>query len=515
MWRASRYTTRLPASAPCSRSSTTLRSRRSGSTHQPRFHLCCFGRILAIMSDPARSCGIYARISSDDGSALGVARQVDDCSKEAVRRGWTVAAEFVDNDVSASRSRARPQYQRMLEAIRAGEIDALVVWDIDRLTRTPRELEDIIDLADRHGLQLANVGGDTDLSTPNGRMTARIKGTVARQEIEQLSKRLKRKFEENRKQGLPHGITPFGYRRQPVLDESGRVVGTQDVIDAAEAEAIREIYRMVIAGDSLRSLAKYLNEKGMKTIRGNPWQGNVVGNMLRKPRYAGRYAHAKQDIGKAAWEPIISQDTYDQALAVLTAPGRRHTGGVEIKYLLSGLVQCGRCGTEMRPNISPKRKPTYACPGCMKLARQMEPVHDVVNAVMVARLSQPDVLAHLADQPDALTTAATTRDAVLARMDTAADSFARGDITGRQLARINEQLTVQLSAAETDVRRYQPVRVLDGMTGPGAAKAWAAASIERRRLIIRTLATISILPSGPGIRFTPEQVQVTWRNNSD
>lgn len=462
------------------------------------------------MSTPARACGIYARISSDDGSALGVTRQQEDCAREAERRGWTVAAQYVDNDVSATKSKVRPQYARMIAAIEARDIDALVVWDIDRLTRTPRELEDIIDLADRFQLKLANVGGDIDLSTPMGRMTARIKGTVARQEVEQMSRRLKRKFEQNRQDGKPHGLVPFGYRRLPVTDDRGRVIGSRDEIDPAEAEAIREMYQRVIAGDTLRSLAKYINDSGFTTTRGNAWQGNVIGNMLRKPRYVGRRTHARQDIGAGDWEAIISQDTYDQALAVLSAPGRRHSRGHEIKHLLSGLAQCGKCGGAMRPNISANRKPAYACTGCMKLTRQMDPVHDVVNAVMVARLSKPDVLAHMAEKPDALKAAVTSRDALLARMDTAADSFAEGVITARQLARINEQLGAQLAAAESDVRRYQPTRVLDGMTGTGAAQAWEAASIERRREIIRTLVTVTILPSGPGIKFSVDQVRFDW-----
>lgn len=109
---------------------------------------------------------IYARISSDDGTALGVARQVDDCRREVERHGWEVAEVYTDNDVSASRSKVvRPAYQRMLEDVRAGHLGAITVWDVDRLTRTPRELEDIITFADEHNLKLASVGGEIDLGT--------------------------------------------------------------------------------------------------------------------------------------------------------------------------------------------------------------------------------------------------------------------------------------------------------------------------------------------------------------
>ncbi|MDP9692713.1 UNVERIFIED_ORG: DNA invertase Pin-like site-specific DNA recombinase [Arthrobacter globiformis] len=457
-----------------------------------------------------QACGIYARISSDDGSALGVARQIEDCTREAERRGWPVAEVYTDNDVSATKAKVRPAYERMLAAIEERGIDALVVYDVDRLTRTPAELERFIDLADRHHASLASVGGELDLATPQGRLTARIKGSVARHEVEQMSRRLKRKFDANAKEGKPHGVTPFGYRREVITDEHGKAAGYREVIDPVQAEAIRELYRMVIAGESLRSMAAYLNASGFKTGRGNGFQGNVVGNMLRKPRYAGHRTHDKQIIGKGDWEPIVSQEIYDQALAVLSTPGRRHSRGLEPKYLLSGIVLCGRCGTAMRPNVSTRRPPCYICPDCMKLTRQMEPVHEVVNAVMVARLSSPALIAAMAAKPDELEAATAARDALLARMDTTADMYAAGEMADRQFARINAQLQEQLTVAERLVRSLQPKGVMDGMTGPNAATGWAAASIERRREIIRTLARITILPTGPGIRFQPEHVAIEW-----
>ena len=463
------------------------------------------------MTKRVEACGIYARISQDDGTAFGVTRQVDDCTKEAARRGWPIEREFVDNDVSATRAKKRPEYDALLAAIEDGTIDAVVVYDIDRLTRTPSELEHFISLADRHHIALASVGGHIDLATPQGRLTARIKGDVARHEVEQMSRRLKRKFEENAKEGKPHGVTPFGYRRERVVDDRGRDIGYREVIDEAEAAAIRRLYEMLIGGHSLRSLAKHLNDLGLRTGRGNAFQGNVVGNMLRRPRYAGHRTHGKEIIGKGAWEPIVSQDTYDQALAVLTSPGRRIAHGLEPKHLLSGIALCGRCGTAMRPLISSKRQPCYACPGCMKVTRKMEPVHQIVEQVMIARLTRPDALEAMAGKPDALRGALAARDAVLARMDTAADSFAEGLVTARQLARINDQLKVQLGAAEREVMRSQPLRILDGMTGAGAGDNWKTTPVERQRAVVRALATVTILPSGPGIRFSPDQVRIDWK----
>lgn len=124
---------------------------------------------------------IYTRISDDKaGEGLGVARQEEDCRKKAATLGWTDLTVYSDNDISASKDKVRPAYKQMMQDMAEGKIDGLIVYDLDRLTRKPAELEEFIDLADRHKISLANVSGDVDLTTPNGRMIARIKGAVAR-----------------------------------------------------------------------------------------------------------------------------------------------------------------------------------------------------------------------------------------------------------------------------------------------------------------------------------------------
>ena len=127
---------------------------------------------------------IYLRISSDpSGQQLGVTRQREDCAKLCADKGWT-PVEYVDNDTSASNGKRRPAYETMLADIRDGRIGAVVAWDLDRLHRRPIELESFMALADEKHLALATVSGDVDLSTAQGRLVARLKGSVAAHEIE-------------------------------------------------------------------------------------------------------------------------------------------------------------------------------------------------------------------------------------------------------------------------------------------------------------------------------------------
>jgi len=95
---------------------------------------------------------IYVRISSDrTGAGLGVARQEEACRALCARLGWIVVMVYCDNDVSAYSGKPRKAWNQMQADIAAGQIDAIACWHVDRLTRMPRELEDVIDLHDRRG----------------------------------------------------------------------------------------------------------------------------------------------------------------------------------------------------------------------------------------------------------------------------------------------------------------------------------------------------------------------------
>lgn len=460
----------------------------------------------------ARSAGIYARISKDDGTALGVARQIEDCTALAERKGWTIIDTYVDNNVSASKDRPRPQYVRLLDDAEAGRIDAVICWDVDRLTRKPSELETFIDLADRHGLALASVGGEIDLANPQGRLTARIKGSVARHEAEQMGRRIARKHEQNAREGRSYtGQTPFGYERREVEQPDGT---RRRMLAPLEDEArwVREAYRRLLDGDTLRQITLDMDRAGVVGKRGKPFQGNVVGNMLKRPVYAGIREFKGERLGTGEWEPLVDVDTFDRVQAILSTPGRFHTRGTAPKYLLSGIARCGKCGGQMRPKVSENyhRPPEYACISCTRLSRRMESVDTVVTAVVIAYLESLN-LDLGTTEPGDHQAAINARDALTARLDNAADEYAAGNINARQLARISETLERELATAEARVNSTAPNPALARIAGEGAREAWEHLPLEQRRTIIRDLCDVTILPVGPGKRVTPEHVRIEWK----
>lgn len=359
------------------------------------------------MRDKPVRAGIYARISDDrDGHGLGVARQETDCRQLVEHRGWTVAEAFVDNDVSATSRRRRPEYERMLDAIRAGEINAVVVWDVDRLTRRPAELEVVIDLAERYGVQLASVGGEIDLATPQGRLTARIKGSVARHEAEQLQRRILRKVEELAADGkiANGGPRPFGYLRVYAGEGSRRRI-LRDEIEPTEAAIIRECARRVLAGDPLRSVIRWLNAENIPTSTGKVWSQQGLRLMLRSGRIAGLREHRGQVVGKATWPAILDEDQHKLLRALLDAKERAPGSRVRLHYL-SGYVYCSDClGKGVRMKVCPQHgKLKYKCEsaagGCNGRVIGLTDLEDFVGRYIVVRLADPRLVAELARRED-------------------------------------------------------------------------------------------------------------------
>ncbi len=352
----------------------------------------------------AVKAAVYTRISSDDGTALGVTRQMTDCMALAEGKGWTVAEVFTDNDVSASSGRRRPAYEAMLAAVEAGDVAAVVVWDVDRLTRRPAELEAFIELAERHRLQLASVGGEIDLSTPQGQLTARIKGSVARHEAQQLQRRIKAKVGELAAAGViaNGGPRPFGYKRV-FLGEGPRRKILRDELDPVEAPIVAECARRVLAGDSMRSVRRWLSATGVKTSTGGEWSQQGLRHVLRSGRIAGLREHQRQVIGEAVWPAIITVEDHHQLRAVLVA--KQRTPGAKVRtHYLTGFVYCSACGLrgiKMRP-CPQAGQLKYKCMadvgGCNGRVIGLEKLRDMVDEYMVARLSDPQTLRELADR---------------------------------------------------------------------------------------------------------------------
>jgi site-specific DNA recombinase len=275
------------------------------------------------------------------GAGLGIARQEKECRALAQERGLQVVDLYVDNDLSASRGKPRPQYRRMLADIEAGRIMAVVTWHPDRLTRRTSELEAYIS-ATRDVPTYTVTAGTFDLTTPSGRATAKTVGAWAQAEVEQKALRQVAKNRQMAQSGqrIPGGPVPFGYSEDRTTPHS--VYGY----------LVQQAYADVLAGRGLNGIASDWQAAGApipQSVTGR-WDRSSVKRVLLRATNAGLVVHQGRIVSgmKAIWEPLVSIADYYAARAILTDPARRTSPGSAPRHLLSGIATCGTCGHVLR-----------------------------------------------------------------------------------------------------------------------------------------------------------------------
>jgi len=450
---------------------------------------------------------IYLRQSLDrDLTKVSVDYQREQLLNLCTAKGWDAPVEYLDRNVSATTGR-REAYEDLCDDIRNGVIGKVAVWDMDRLHRQPRELEDFIDLAEKHRVELANVGGDVDLSTPSGRMFARMKGTVAKYEVEQKSVRQKAANRERAKRGRSWvGRRTFGYD------------GDQAV--PAEAEAIRQACAALLDGTSLWAIAKDWNTRGITTVNGSTWNGGTVKQVLTRARNAGIQVYDGDTLDgvETAWPAIISRDTWESVRAYLSNPDR-HTGKKRARaHLLSGLAVCGLChrkmGTTARKTKKGAKRVVYQCKntGCMKVVRDLNNTDAVVIDAVTTLLARPDAAAVFA-RPTIDTKALSTKAEEYRTLIAAAErDYDEGVIDGKRLNGRLAALQPKLDAIESKLLGANTSRKLDGLIGqPDAEDRFKALDLDRQRAVINAVAVVTIKPAAKaGGRFDPTEIDVQF-----
>ncbi|MBV8540058.1 MAG: recombinase family protein [Pseudonocardiales bacterium] len=480
-----------------------------------------------------RRAAIYCRISLDRaGAGLGVARQQEDCRELAERLGWPVADVYVDNDVSAYSGKPRPAWQQLLAHVESGTVDAVLCWHVDRLTRSPRELEDVIDLADRHGLALATVTGDIDLQSPTGRMVARLLGASARYESEHKGERQRRQIQQAAEAGhqVAGGRRPYGYALER---GTGRITATVDLV---EGPIVSECARRVLAGEAIASITRDLNQRGVLTSAGNSWNRTTLRRMLCSARISGRREHIPTDsyegvrplVGEIVstesdWPRIISVAESDRLRALLTRPDRRLTTGGARKHLLSGILHCARCGQPMVGRSSRgvlryvcNKNPDGGKGACGRIFITSAPTDDHIRNLVLSALDSPEMVARLRhrDQPEPDLHARIRADED--ELEALAADHGNGEISRAEWRAARGPIVVRLDAARERLATSTQTTALDGFVGTyeDMLARWTGANVSQRRAVITAvLEKVMVHPAtvmGCN-RFDSDRLEPLWR----
>ncbi|MEU3256090.1 recombinase family protein [Streptomyces sp. NPDC006997] len=508
------------------------------------------------VSKPKRA-GIYCRLSyAPDGSLEKVERQEADCRELAARMGWPVSDVhvFPDNSRSAwQRNRKRPQWDAMLKAIEAGEIDAVIVYHGDRLIRQPFDLEKLISIADRKGLRIASPSGTRNLDSADDRYILRIEAAGACRESDNISRRVTRGVQSRVAKGLPGtagGRRPYGWGVQTgTREKTDRATGetiTVPVFDTTrpvpeEIKVIRGGVERMLAGMSQSAVVRWLNSQGARTTEGNPWTAKSWRNVMLNARIAG-YIEREGTLHPAQWDGAITLETWEAVTSLYRDNAARHPyRGRERTHLLTGIAECYQCHKPERGGSAPQagrctgvdcggphhtvrskpsggrnRKHTrlYYCPECRSIGRNLALLDAYVEGKVLKLLSSPRFATELrqAVEDESGTDLQTQITALEKRRDkTREDLEALADhpdvdptLAVLSVASFDRKIAELRAQMATSGKLRRLTRVM-GMS----REEWADEPVDVRATVVRDLFRVVILPTswrGPG--FDPSSVRM-------
>jgi site-specific DNA recombinase len=469
-------------------------------------------------TEPAQRIVLYGRTSRDKSRGQSVDDQLAELRRIAEHDGRRVVAEHRDDGVSASKysGKDRTQWKAVRALIERGDVDELALWEGSRATRKASEWLALIELCAERSVKINIRGKVLDPSDATDWDRLMHSAVDSESESRRTSDRTQRGVNSRAASGRAHGRHAFGYRTEYDLATARPV----RVLDPDRAAVVREIAERLLRGDSVGSIARDLNSRGISTQNGAQWHGGNLGKMILNPAYAGIRVHndVTQDGVLGQWPVILDRKTHDRLVTLFSDPERSHRRtGQHIRYLLPGTATCGVCKghhirTLTRKAANGRRTVRYGCGDNFCISRSADPTDLYVAGVVVKFLSRPDVLGELSDPDDGAREAARAEAARLARkladLEAAVDA---DDIDVATYTRLAASTRQRLTWAEEAARpTHLPAAVLD-VAGPDAAARWEATPVQQQREIIRALFTVEILPVPPRRRGSPSFDPATVR----
>lgn len=337
-------------------------------------------------------CAVYTRKSVEEGlemefNSLDAQRlAAENYIASQKMSGWVCLPDRYDDGGFSGGTLDRPAMQRLMADAEAGKFDLIVVYKIDRLSRSIMDFADLSRKLDAWGVSFVSVTQDINTSTSSGRMMLNILMTFAQYEREVIAERIRDKMSASRKRGQwVGGTVPFGYK---VEDKKLKP-------DFATASVVTEIFRRYADCASTKRVAVWLNERGIKTKRNGEWKTTAVADVLKNHTYIGEVAY-QGGIYKGEHEAILDRALWDEAQAVIArnycGQGNRTRAVATEPMPLKGLIRCGHCDGAMSPGWSTKGNKRYTYYVCKKDERR------AISTCPLHRISAGEIEAAVIEQ---------------------------------------------------------------------------------------------------------------------
>ena len=278
---------------------------------------------------------IYARYSSDKQNEMSIEGQIDECKRYAAANNLLIVHEYIDRAQSAKTDR-RPEFLHMIADSEFGGFEVILVYQLDRFARNKNDSGYYKKILADNGVRVVsakeNIAADS-----SGIITEGMLETINQWFSAQLSEKVTRGMLQRAAQCKYNGSTiPFGYK----VDENDHFI-----LDEQKAPIVLEIYERVAAGETIQSIMDDLNNRGIKTQRGNTFKRGSLSTVLRNEMYKGIYIYDNVRIPGGV-PRIISDELFDEVQEIRERRKHGHRPATE-DYLLSGRVFCGHCKDPM------------------------------------------------------------------------------------------------------------------------------------------------------------------------
>ena len=326
------------------------------------------------MDNEKKLCGIYMRVSTEDQAREGFSLPEQKERLEAYCKfnNYKIVEYYTDAGISAKTGNHRPEYDRMLEDGKQGKINMIIALKLDRITRSTRDWETLMDYLEKYNVNIAFVNDDINTTTANGKMVSRIMMSVSQNEIERTSERTIIGLEGAIKQGHIPARAPLGYKH----------IDKKLVSDPLTKDIVIRIYNLYFEGLTYNTIAKLFNKE--KVLDKTNWKDTSILKIITNVIYKGDYIQGKTTRNPKYFpdvvEPIVSKELWDNCQVQKKKNQRNYMRSQT--YIFLQKLKCPKCGRILAGGASHKIKADkwyyyYRCEKCRGNIRE----HEIENSI--------------------------------------------------------------------------------------------------------------------------------------
>ena len=330
------------------------------------------------MNEEKKLCGIYMRVSTEDQAREGFSlpEQKERLESYCKFNGYKIVEYYTDAGISAKTGNFRPEYDRMLEDGKQGKINMIIALKLDRITRSTRDWETLMDYLEKYNINIAFVNDDINTTTANGKMVSRIMMSVSQNEIERTSERTIIGLEGAIKQGHIPARAPLGYKH----------IDKKLVPDPLTKDIVIRIYNLYFEGLTYNTIAKLFNKE--KVLDKTNWKDTSILKIITNVIYKGDYIQGKTTRNPRYFsdvvEPIVSRELWDSCQVQKKKNQRNYMRSQT--YIFLQKLKCPKCGRILAGGASHKIKADkwyyyYRCEKCRGNIREHE-IEDSIKELL-------------------------------------------------------------------------------------------------------------------------------------